>query len=88
MTVPLPGRLPRHSVPPSLACASVQRHCDLAHTLWSPERGTFLRINEACHLRVADIDSKQKLIYVRHPKGGQERITLLSASRKTEPVPK
>jgi site-specific recombinase XerD len=41
--------------------------------------GAGLRINEACHLRVADIDSKQMLIYVRHPKGGQERITLLSA---------
>jgi integrase/recombinase XerD len=41
--------------------------------------GAGLRINEACHLRVADIDSKQMLVHVRHPKGGQERITLLSA---------
>jgi integrase/recombinase XerD len=38
-----------------------------------------LRINEACHLRVEDIDSKQMLVHVRHAKGGQERITLLSA---------
>jgi site-specific recombinase XerD len=38
-----------------------------------------LRINEACHLQVTDIDSKQMLIHVRHPKGGQERLTLLSA---------
>jgi integrase/recombinase XerD len=41
--------------------------------------GGGLRINEACHLRVADIDSKQMLIHVSDPKGGQERITLLSA---------
>jgi integrase/recombinase XerD len=38
-----------------------------------------LRINEACHLRVADIDSKQMVIHVTDPKGGQERLTLLSA---------
>ena len=38
-----------------------------------------LRINEACHLRVEDIDSKQMLVHVRHAKGGKERITLLSA---------
>jgi len=37
-----------------------------------------LRINEACHLQVADIDSQRMLIRVRHPKGGQERDTLLS----------
>ncbi len=38
-----------------------------------------LRIDEACHLRIADIDSKQMLLHVRHAKGGQERVTLLSA---------
>lgn len=38
-----------------------------------------LRINEACHLRVEDIDSKQMLVHVRHAKGGKERLTLLSA---------
>jgi integrase/recombinase XerD len=37
-----------------------------------------LRINEACHLRVTDLDSKRMLIQVRHPKGGRERYTLLS----------
>ena len=45
------GRLPvpRHDVPPSLVCASLQGRCDLSHTPWSPERGTFLRLTEACH---------------------------------------
>jgi integrase/recombinase XerD len=37
-----------------------------------------LRINEACHLRAADLDSKQMLLHVRYPKGGRERLTLLS----------
>jgi integrase/recombinase XerD len=39
---------------------------------------TGLRISEACHLQVPDIDSKRMLIRVRHPKGGRERQTLLS----------
>jgi len=37
-----------------------------------------LRINEACHLQVADLDSKRMLIHVRHAKGGRERYTVLS----------
>lgn len=37
-----------------------------------------LRITEACHLRIADIDSKRMLLHVRPPKGGRERQTLLS----------
>lgn len=37
-----------------------------------------LRINEACHVQIPDIDSKQMLLRVRHPKGGRERLTLLS----------
>lgn len=40
--------------------------------------GAGLRISEACHLRVEDIDSKQMLVRVRHAKGGKERLTLLS----------
>ena len=41
--------LSRHGMPPALACASIQGRCDLAHTLWHPNRGTFLRISAACH---------------------------------------
>jgi integrase len=37
-----------------------------------------LRINEACHLQPADIDSRRLLLRVRHAKGGWERLTLLS----------
>ena len=39
---------------------------------------TGVRISEACHLRVEDIDSKQMVVHVRHAKGGKERLTLLS----------
>jgi site-specific recombinase XerD len=38
-----------------------------------------LRINEACHLQVADVDSQRMLLRVRHAKGGRERYTLLSS---------
>jgi len=41
--------LPRHGVSPSRACACIQGRCDLSHTHRSTERGTFLRITEACH---------------------------------------
>jgi integrase/recombinase XerD len=37
-----------------------------------------LRIDEACHLQIPDIVSKQMLLRVRHAKGGQERYSLLS----------
>jgi site-specific recombinase XerD len=37
-----------------------------------------LRIREACHLQVADIDSKRMLLRVRQAKGGRERYSLLS----------
>ena len=33
-----------------------------------------LRINEACHLQVADVDSKRMVLHVRHAKGGRERF--------------
>jgi site-specific recombinase XerD len=37
-----------------------------------------LRLNEACHLRVEDIDSKRMVVRVRAGKGGKERLTVLS----------
>ena len=37
-----------------------------------------LRISEACHLQITDIDSQQNVIRVRDGKGGRERFTLLS----------
>src|SRR6516164_2665430 len=37
-----------------------------------------LRLGEACHLRVEDVDSKRMVIRVRAGKGGRERLTILS----------
>jgi site-specific recombinase XerD len=37
-----------------------------------------LRISEACHLRVEDIDSKRGLIHVRLGKGKKDRYVMLS----------
>ena len=37
-----------------------------------------LRINEACQLRVEDIDSQRMVICVRHGKGDKQRYTVLS----------
>jgi site-specific recombinase XerD len=39
---------------------------------------TGMRINEACHLQISDIDAKRMLLRVRAAKGGCERQTLLS----------
>jgi integrase/recombinase XerD len=37
-----------------------------------------LRLGEACHLRVEDIDSQRMVVRVRTGKGGRERLTVLS----------
>jgi integrase/recombinase XerD len=47
-------------------------------TLFMTLYATGLRINEACHLRIDDIDSKRMVIRVRAAKGGRQRLTLLS----------
>ena len=42
--------------------------------------GAGLRISEACHLKVADIDSKRMLLRIRQGKGHKDRYTLLPQS--------
>jgi len=37
-----------------------------------------LRLSEAVNLKIADIDSKRKLIYVRNGKGNKDRTSILS----------
>jgi integrase/recombinase XerD len=77
---------PRQRVRPLPEILSPQEVHNLLAALVQPKArvlfmtcyATGLRINEACHLQVADIDSRRMLIRVRHPKGGQERQALLS----------
>ncbi len=40
--------------------------------------GAGLRISEACHLRVEDIDAKRMLLHIRNAKRGRERYVMLS----------
>jgi len=54
----------------------VGEHQLLARLLY----GTGLRISEALALRVKDIDFAQRAIYVRHGKGGKDRVVMLPAS--------
>ena len=42
--------------------------------------GAGLRATEICHLQVRDIDAANGVIHVRHGKGDQERLALLSAT--------
>ncbi len=77
---------PRNRLKAQPVVLSRQEVHDLLRAVLRPkERALFmtcyaagLRISEACHLQIPDIDSKRMLIHVRHPKGGRERQTLLS----------
>jgi integrase/recombinase XerD len=77
---------PRQRRKPLPVILSPQELSDLFQAIRHPKAkvlfrtcyATGLRITEACHLQVSDIDSQRMLIHVRHPKGGQERQTLLS----------
>jgi hypothetical protein len=84
MTVRLPDGLPRHGVPPSLACASIQRRCDLSHTPESPERGTFLRINEACHEEGARRRTLQHCVIRCSPQRGAAASVLLGGDAEDQ----
>jgi hypothetical protein len=84
MTVRLRRGLPCHGVPPSLACASIQGPCDLAHILWSPERGTFLRISEACHGEGARRGTLQHGVLRCSPQRGAAASVLLEGDAEDQ----
>jgi integrase/recombinase XerD len=77
---------PRNRLKPLPVVLSAEELRDLFQAIIHPKArvlfmtcyATGLRISEACHLQVTDIDSKRLLIRVRHPKGGRERQTLQS----------
>ena len=69
----LPLVLSRQEVQVVLGAPRNLKHQALLMTIYSGG----LRLSEATHLRVEDIDSKRMMIRVRQGKGAQERYTLL-----------
>jgi len=63
------GELPQRLVPKPVAVGDdVGRVRRLARALFMTCYAARLRINEACYLQVADLDSQRMLIHVRHAK--------------------
>lgn len=71
-------RLPTVWSPEELATLFGAIHRPMYRALFMTCYGAGVRIAEACHLRVEDVDSKRMVLRVRHAKGGKERFTLLS----------
>jgi len=79
--LPLP-RVPK-TLPDVLSREEVQQLLSsvqsLIHrTILIAAYGAGLRISEALHLQVQDIDSKRMVIHIRRAKGGKDRFVLLS----------
>jgi len=75
-------RVPMH-VPVVLTAAEVSRliaslTSNKVRALVMLTYGAGLRVNEACGLRIDDIDPKRMLLHVRHAKRGRERHVMLS----------
>ena len=73
-----PGKLPailsREEVERILAHATNLKHRTMLMTIYAAG----LRLNEALHLRVTDVDSARMTIRVEQGKGGKDRYTVLS----------
>ena len=72
----LPKVLAQHEVSAILNKVNNIKHRAILSTIY----GCGLRISECTALRIADIDSVNKRIWVRNAKGRKDRITLLPAS--------
>ncbi len=70
----LPQILSREEVVALIENTRNPRHRAILMTAY----GSGLRLNEICHLRVGDIDSKRMTIRVEQGKGAKDRYTLLS----------
>lgn len=79
--------LPRPKVPAKLpqilareeVAALIGKTTNLKHrALLMATYGGGLRLNEVCHLRLCDIDSKRMMLRVEQGKGAKDRYTLLS----------
>lgn len=70
----LPIVLSKSEVKKIIHCTNNLKHKALLSTIYSAG----LRLSEAVNLKITDIDSERKLIYVRGGKGKKDRITLLA----------
>lgn len=70
----LPQILSREEVSTLIEKTANRKHRAILMTAY----GAGLRLNEICHLKVADIDSKRMTIRVEQGKGAKDRYTLLS----------
>jgi site-specific recombinase XerD len=70
----LPAILSREEIERLIAHAANPKHRTMLLTIYSAG----LRLNEALHLRVTDIDSARMTIRVEQGKGGKDRYTVLS----------
>lgn len=72
--IKLPIVLSKEEVREILNCTKNIKHKTILSTIYSAG----LRLSEAVNLKIADIDSERKLIYVRGGKGKKDRTTILS----------
>lgn len=72
----LPNVLSKDEVKTLLSMVRNKKH----HLLLSLAYGAGLRVSEAVHLRVGDIDIGRGIITIRHGKGNKDRQTLLPAT--------
>ncbi|MEA2095839.1 MAG: site-specific integrase [Candidatus Cloacimonadota bacterium] len=70
----LPIVLSKLEVKQIIDCTNNIKHKAILSTIYSAG----LRLSEAVNLKIADIDSERKLIYVRGGKGKKDRTTILS----------
>ena len=70
----LPIVLSKEEVRKIINCTNNLKHKTILSTIYSAG----LRLSEAVNLKIVDIDSERKLIYVRGGKGKKDRTTILS----------
>lgn len=70
----LPIILSKEEVREIINCTNNLKHKTILSTIYSAG----LRLSETINLKIADIDSERKLIYVRGGKGKKDRTTILS----------
>ena len=70
----LPMVLSKKEVKQIIDCTNNLKHKTILSTIYSAG----LRLSETVNLKIADVDSERKLIYVRGGKGRKDRATILS----------